>query len=130
MLAIETHDESRSTAPPDTRFGAYRLLEKVGEGGMGVVWRAQQEHPIRRIVAVKVVKPDGDSRQVLSRFESERQSLALLNHPNIATVFDAGVSSIGETTLTMPFSIVTSMPSPPNSPRVCTCMSRKCLGLR
>ena len=95
MLAIETHDESRSTAPPDTRFGAYRLLEKVGEGGMGVVWRAQQEHPIRRIVAVKVVKPDGDSRQVLSRFESERQSLALLNHPNIATVFDAGVSSDG-----------------------------------
>jgi WD40 repeat protein len=62
---------------------------------MGVVWRAQQEHPIRRIVAVKVVKPGGDSRQVLSRFESERQSLALLNHPNIATVFDAGVSSDG-----------------------------------
>jgi serine/threonine protein kinase/WD40 repeat protein len=95
MLAIEPQDETAWTDTPETRFGSYQLLEKVGEGGMGVVWRAQQEHPIRRIVAVKVVKPGGDSRQVLARFESERQALALLNHPNIATVFDAGVTPDG-----------------------------------
>ena len=76
-------------------FGPYRLLRLLGEGGMGAVWLAQQEQPIRRTVAVKVVKPGHDSREVLSRFESERQALAILNHQHIAKVFDAGVTAGG-----------------------------------
>ena len=66
---------------PEEVFGPYRLIEKIGEGGMGIVWLARQEHPIRRDVALKVVKPGADSAQVLSRFDSERQALAILNHP-------------------------------------------------
>ena len=95
LLAVEPRDEPVSDQSFDVAFGPYRLLEQVGEGGMGVVYRAQQEHPIRRIVALKVVKPGRDSRHVLSRFDSERQALAILNHPNIATVFDAGVTADG-----------------------------------
>jgi eukaryotic-like serine/threonine-protein kinase len=76
-------------------FGPYRLTQPLGEGGMGVVWLAQQEHPIRRTVALKVVKPGRGSRDVLSRFESERQALAILNHQHIAKVLDAGVTSDG-----------------------------------
>ena len=91
-LGLESLPEPREADPPGTRFGPYHLIEAVGEGGMGIVWRAQQESPIRRTVALKVVRPGRDSREVLSRFESERQSLAMLNHPNVATVFDAGVT--------------------------------------
>ena len=111
MLAIEPPDDAALPDSPETRFGPYRLLEKIGEGGMGIVWRAQQEDPIRRIVAVKVVKPGADSRQVLSRFESERQSLAVLNHPNVAMVFDAGVTPDGRPYFVMeyvPGSAITS----------------------
>jgi WD40 repeat protein len=92
-LALE--DQPASTDSLDDTFEGYRLLEKLGEGGMGVVWLAQQEHPIRRLVALKAVKPGGDLKQVLARFESERQALAILGHPNIATVFDAGVTRDG-----------------------------------
>jgi serine/threonine protein kinase/WD40 repeat protein len=80
---------------PGTVFGPYRLKQLLGEGGMGVVWLAEQNHPIRRTVAVKVVKPGHGSRDVLSRFESERQALALLSHGHIAKVFDAGVTDDG-----------------------------------
>jgi len=75
--------------------GNYKLLELLGEGGMGVVYMAQQEQPIRRLVAVKLIKPGMDSNQVIARFESERQALAVMNHPNIAKVLDAGASSSG-----------------------------------
>ena len=81
--------------PPDKTAGPYRLIRKLGEGGMGIVWLARQEHPISRDVALKVVKPGADSGQVLSRFDTERQALAILNHPNIATVFDAGLTDDG-----------------------------------
>ena len=94
-LAMDADDIVEPVDPPDRRFGPYRLIEKIGEGGMGIVWLARQEHPIRRDVAIKVVKPGADSVQVLSRFESERQALAILNHPNIATVFDAGLTDDG-----------------------------------
>ena len=94
-LAMDADDIVEPVDPPDRRFGPYRLIEKIGEGGMGIVWLARQEHPIRRDVAIKVVKPGADSAQVLSRFESERQALAILNHPNIATVFDAGLTDDG-----------------------------------
>ena len=72
--------------------GPYNLIRQLGEGGMGVVYHAQQTHPLRRDVALKVIKPGMDSRQVIARFESERQALALMDHPHIARVFDAGAT--------------------------------------
>ena len=82
-------------ASPGTMIGPYRLLRQIGEGGMGLVYHAQQTHPIRRDVALKLIKPGMDSRHVIARFESERQALALMEHPNIARVFDAGATSTG-----------------------------------
>jgi WD40 repeat protein/serine/threonine protein kinase len=80
---------------PGTVIGPYKLLEEIGEGGMGTVWMAEQTEPIRRRVAVKVVKEGMDSRQVLARFEAERQALAVMEHPNIARVLDAGRTPSG-----------------------------------
>jgi len=76
-------------------IGPYKLIRQLGEGGMGVVYHAHQTHPLRRDVALKVIKPGMDSRQVIARFESERQALALMDHPNIARVFDAGTTPEG-----------------------------------
>jgi serine/threonine protein kinase len=76
-------------------IGPYKLLEPIGEGGMGTVWMAEQTHPIQRRVAVKVIKTGMDSRHVLARFEAERQALALMEHPNIAKVLDAGKTPSG-----------------------------------
>ncbi|HJZ55692.1 MAG TPA: protein kinase, partial [Gemmataceae bacterium] len=76
-------------------IGPYKLLEVVGEGGMGTVYLAEQQEPIRRLVALKVIKAGMDSRAVLARFEAERQALALMDHPNIAKVFDAGATPTG-----------------------------------
>src|SRR5262245_46911275 len=73
-----------------TVIGPYKLLEQIGEGGMGTVWMAQQSAPVKRIVAVKLIKAGMDSRQVIARFEAERQALALMDHPNIARVLDGG----------------------------------------
>src|SRR5262245_36387832 len=78
-----------------TTVGPYRLLEKLGEGGMGVVYLADQESPIRRRVALKLIKLGLDTRQVIARFESERQALALMQHPNVAAVYDAGATEDG-----------------------------------
>jgi len=72
--------------------GPYRLLERIGEGGMGEVYRAEQRQPIQRIVALKLLKLGMDSQEVVSRFGAERQALAMMNHPNVAKVFDAGIS--------------------------------------
>ena len=80
---------------PGTLIGRYKLLEKIGEGGMAVVYMAEQERPIRRKVALKVIKLGMDTRQVIARFEAERQALALLDHSNIARVFDAGATEAG-----------------------------------
>ena len=90
---------TRATKPavegPGTTIGPYRLLEEIGEGGMGVVYMAEQTAPVRRRVALKVIRPGMDSRQVVARFEAERQALAMMDHPNIATVHDAGAAESG-----------------------------------
>ncbi len=83
------NSSSTKTKFPE-RIGPYKLLEQIGEGGMGLVWRAEQEEPVRRRVALKVIKHGMDSSQVLARFEAERQALAMMEHPHIAKVFDAG----------------------------------------
>src|ERR1700684_3726607 len=78
-----------------TVIGRYHLLQKIGEGGMGEVWLAEQKEPVRRRVAVKVIKAGMNTREVIARFESERQALALMDHPAIAKVLDAGSSADG-----------------------------------
>src|SRR5262249_40399828 len=77
------------------RLGKYKLLQKLGEGGMGAVWMAEQTEPVQRRVALKVIKAGMDSTHVLARFEAERQALAMMDHPNIATVLDAGATPEG-----------------------------------
>jgi len=81
---------------PGGKIGRYKLLRVLGEGGMGVVYSAEQEEPIKRQVALKVIKPGMDSKRVIARFEAERQALALLDHPNIAHVYDAGTTETGQ----------------------------------
>src|ERR1043166_1512962 len=76
-------------------IGPYKLMEQIGEGGMGLVFVAEQQHPVRRKVAIKVIKPGRGTREVIARFEAERQALALMDHPNIAHVFDAGATESG-----------------------------------
>src|SRR5262245_40576200 len=78
-----------------TRIGPYKLLQKLGEGGMGAVYMAEQEQPVRRRVALKIIKPGMDSEQVIARFEAERQALALMDHQSIARVLDAGATDSG-----------------------------------
>jgi tetratricopeptide (TPR) repeat protein/serine/threonine protein kinase len=86
----------QSTAErPGTVVGPYKLIEQIGEGGMGTVYMAQQTEPVKRLVALKLINPGMDSKQVLARFEAERQALALMDHPNIAKVFDAGTTETG-----------------------------------
>ena len=80
---------------PGDRIGPYHLLEQIGEGGFGVVFKAEQERPVRRLVALKVIKLGMDTREVVARFEAERQALAMMDHPNIARVFDAGSTAAG-----------------------------------
>jgi non-specific serine/threonine protein kinase/serine/threonine-protein kinase len=80
---------------PSRMIGPYRLLQIVGEGGMGEVWLAEQAHPVRRHVALKVIKAGMDTAQVVTRFEAERQALALMDHPAIATVYDGGSTPEG-----------------------------------
>src|SRR5262245_48510100 len=77
------------------RIGRYKLLEQIGEGGFGAVWMAEQEEPVRRRVALKIIKLGMDTREVVARFEAERQALALMDHPNIARVFDGGATEGG-----------------------------------
>src|ERR1700722_8768568 len=76
-------------------IGPYKLMEQIGEGGFGLVFVAEQQEPIRRKVALKIIKPGMDTRDVIARFEAERQALALMDHPNIARVLDAGPTESG-----------------------------------
>jgi len=88
-------DNSPLTESPGTVIGPYKLLELIGEGGFGAVYMAEQEKPIRRRVALKIIKLGMDTKQVIARFEAERQALAMMDHPNIARVLDAGATDSG-----------------------------------
>ncbi len=87
--------EPASPLPDPERIGNYQILERLGEGGMGTVYAAMQEKPVRRKVALKVIKLGMDSAQVVARFEAERQALALMNHEHIAQVYDGGIDESG-----------------------------------
>ncbi|HJT36454.1 MAG TPA: protein kinase [Pirellulales bacterium] len=91
---VATVDRPIAEQPGET-IGHYKLLEQIGEGGFGVVFMAEQQQPVRRKVALKVLKPGMDTRQVVARFEAERQALALMDHPHIAHVFDGGTTAAG-----------------------------------
>ena len=80
---------------PGTVIGRYKLLEEIGQGGMGVVYMAEQTEPVRRMVALKIIKLGMDTKEVVARFEAERQALAMMDHPNIAKVLDAGATATG-----------------------------------
>ena len=107
FLSSPTMDAASADAPPTPsavaavgerpgdHIGPYKLLEQIGEGGFGVVFKAEQERPVRRLVALKVIKPGMDTGEVITRFEAERQALALMDHQNIAKVFDAGSTAAG-----------------------------------
>jgi len=99
----QTYAEALLNIPPEVphsgekigdRIGQYKLLQQLGEGGCGVVYMAEQEKPVRRRVALKIIKLGMDTKQVIARFEAERQALALMDHPNIARIFDAGVTDV------------------------------------
>ena len=111
LLEVHRHDQeflksnaaqpAATTAPASlneragSTIGPYRLMEQIGEGGMGVVFVAEQQRPLRRKVALKIIKPGMDTKEVIARFEAERQALALMDHPNIAKVLDAGSTESG-----------------------------------
>ncbi len=96
-LSAEIEAEQWRGRPEDAGewIGPYKLLEQIGEGGFGVVWMAEQERPVRRRVALKILKQGMDTKEVIARFEQERQALAMMEHPNIARVFDAGATQLG-----------------------------------
>ncbi|MGA2661293.1 MAG: serine/threonine-protein kinase, partial [Verrucomicrobiota bacterium] len=95
-LAISGADSAGVlTEQPGQQIGPYTLVKKLGEGGYGIVYLAEQTEPLRRRVALKVIKPGMDTRQVIARFEAERQALALMDHPGIAKVFEAGATAAG-----------------------------------
>jgi serine/threonine protein kinase len=106
-LPAGRHRSGDATEDHGSRIGAYTLIRKIGEGGCGVVYEAQQEHPFQRRVALKVLNAGMDTKSVIERFEAERQALALMDHPSIAKVFDAGSAETGR-----PY-FITRSPLPP-----------------
>ena len=92
---IPTASYNGAALGPGEKIGPYKLLRILGEGGYGLVYLAEQQRPVKRRVALKVIKPGMDTKQVIARFEAERQALALLDHPNIAHVFNAGTTDSG-----------------------------------
>jgi non-specific serine/threonine protein kinase/serine/threonine-protein kinase len=105
--AVDTEVDREQSQAGQT-LGPYRLLQPIGAGGMGEVWLAEQRQPVRRRVAIKLIKAGMDTREVVARFESERQALALMDHPNIAKVFDAGATPQGRPYFVMEY--VTGLP--------------------
>jgi serine/threonine protein kinase len=95
LRARNASDNDPAAVRLGTLVGPYKLMESIGEGGMGLVFVAEQQHPVRRKVALKLIKPGMDSKQVIARFEAERQALAMMDHPNIAKVLDGGTTADG-----------------------------------
>lgn len=95
VFGVESEHGQRSDDESSEMVGRYKLLEQIGEGGFGIVYMAEQQEPIRRRVALKIIKPGMDTKQVVARFEAERQALALMDHENIASVLDAGATESG-----------------------------------
>jgi serine/threonine protein kinase len=93
--SVPTSDSGPGMVGLGEQIGRYKLLRILGEGGFGIVYLAEQQRPMKRQVALKIVKPGMDSAQVIQRFEAERQALALLDHPNVAHVYDAGTTKFG-----------------------------------
>jgi WD40 repeat protein/serine/threonine protein kinase len=94
-MAPAASTDQATTEGPSTEIGPYKLLQQIGEGGMGIVYMAEQTGPVERRVALKIIKPGMDTRQVIARFEAEEQALAMMDHPNIARVLDAGTTDSG-----------------------------------
>ena len=94
-LEAKSLPEAALSERPGTVIGRYKLLEQIGEGGFAFVFMAEQEEPVRRKVALKIIKPGMDTKEVIARFEAERQALAMMDHPNIAKVLDAGATESG-----------------------------------
>ncbi len=124
LALAEEHTAASSAAagtsqlePPDV-IGPYRIVGTIGEGGMGIVYLAEQAAPLQRRVAIKVIKPGMDTREVVARFEAERQALALMEHPNIASVFDAGTTANGR-----PYFVMEYVPGVP----ITTYCDQQCL---
>jgi len=111
LVMSESHAADETVESPVTRLGhanpesigPFRILERIGEGGMGVIYKAEQRSAVRRVVALKVIKLGMDTKEVLARFEAERQALALMSHPNIARVLDAGATESGRPYFAMEF---------------------------
>lgn len=103
LLSRAAAEVQRGLAEGSSRIGRYTLVTTLGEGGFGTVWLASQEEPVRRLVALKVFRRDPASRMVMMRFQNERQALAVMDHPNVATVLDAGVTDDGRPWFAMPF---------------------------
>src|SRR5262245_11206336 len=89
--------------PDPEQIGPYEILEPIGEGGMAIVYKARQHHPVARTVALKLIKLGMDTRQFVARFESERQTLAMMDHPNVARVYDAGSTETGRPYVVMEY---------------------------
>jgi serine/threonine protein kinase len=100
QLRLTTADlqppEHPSATQASRTIGPYKLLQRIGEGGMGEVWMAEQQHPVRRRVALKLVRSDSPTKEIIARFEAERQALAMMDHPNIAKVLDVGQTDSGQ----------------------------------
>src|SRR6188768_1864384 len=113
VASIHAREQAMSDSPatppphaseqPGASIGRYKLLEKIGEGGMGTIWLAEQREPVKRRVALKIIKLGMDTKQVIARFDAERQALALMDHPHIAKVFDAGATEAGRPYFAMEF---------------------------
>src|SRR5436190_9172591 len=98
MPSEDSTTSATSRLPPPaipTQIGPYRILETLGEGGMGTVFKAEQRTGVKRMVALKLIKPGFDSAEVIARFQSERQALARMDHPHVARVLDAGADDLG-----------------------------------
>jgi len=107
-MFLQRNDSNGDTLPPSTpqklqRIGDYRLLQQIGEGGFGSVYMAEQTNPVHRKVAIKLIKPGMDSKQVLARFQAERQALAMMDHPSIASFFGVGTTESGSPYFVMEF---------------------------